>query len=266
MPEGRGAGAENVHGVHGSVAGLQGSSSCPELCWVLFREDPMSPVKRTDKASRERSTVPRSASSRRSVSSRLSPGLCRSVRARGQPPTCGQLHWAKAVAVTFAPSQDCLRLRVVPDAMEGSPQGEGERRHQTTRKSGVGSRESGVEGWASQPGALPHTVPAPKATVATVPISTPASVNQTLQPKKQTLFQPGLPDLANRITGCPAEFAISDTQQIMFYIFWYKYGPCNIWDVLVLLRCTYAWFTSRYNLGRGPIFSVGNPSCLITQP
>lgn len=140
VPEGRGAGAENVHGVHGSVAGLQGSSSCPELCWVLFREDPMSPVKRTDEVSRERCTVPRSASSRRSVSSRLSPGLCRSVRARGQPPTCGQLHWAKAVAVTFAPSQDCLRLRVLPDAMEGSPQGEGERRHQATRKSGVGSQ------------------------------------------------------------------------------------------------------------------------------
>ena len=149
MPEGRGAGAENVHGVHGSVAGLQGSSSCPELCWVLFREDPTSPVKRTDEVSRERCTVPRSASSRRSVSSRLSPGLCRSVRARGQPPTCGQLHWAKAVAVTFAPSQDCLRLRVLPDAMEGSPQGEGERRHQATRKLGVGLGGLGLTAWGS---------------------------------------------------------------------------------------------------------------------
>lgn len=139
VPEGRGAGAEHVHGVHGSVAGLQGSSSCPELCWVPFREDPMSPVKRTDKASRERSTVPRSASSRRSVSSRLSPGLCRSVRARGQPPTCGQLHWAKAVAVTFAPSQDCLHSEFCLTPREDL--------HKEKGKEGTrphGSRESGV--------------------------------------------------------------------------------------------------------------------------
>ena len=33
----------------------------------------------------------------------------------------GQPHWAETLIVALAPSQDCLSLRVLPEAIEGPP-------------------------------------------------------------------------------------------------------------------------------------------------
>lgn len=71
----------------------------------------MPPVRQVDPVSRERRAAPGSVSSHRAAS-RLTPGHV-AVCGLGASPTRGQLGWATAVAATPAPSQDCVRLRVL---------------------------------------------------------------------------------------------------------------------------------------------------------
>lgn len=70
-------------GTEAGVLGLRRCTGLPEdmavcgftvVCWVLFREDRMSPVKQMDEVSREHGPAPRW-----SPVSRPSPGLCSSV-------------------------------------------------------------------------------------------------------------------------------------------------------------------------------------------